>query len=480
MKELASRIQKGEVTALSITERAIKLAKASQKDLNAFITICEKEALDKAKALDALVKNGKTLGPLAGVPIAVKDLLLTTGIRTTAGSKILDNFIPPYSSTVVQKLEAAGAVIIGKTNLDEFAMGASNENSAYGPAKNPWDLTRVPGGSSGGSAAAVAAGITLGAIGTDTGGSIREPANFCGIVGLKPTYGRVSRFGVVAFASSLDQVGPMCKTVEDAALMLEVISGKDMNDSTSASVATQKWSQNIPTDVKGMRVGLPKEYFVEGIEPEVEKNVRRSIEILKNAGATIVDISLPHTKYGIGVYYLIAPCEASANLSRYDGIRFGHRAKNVADLSELYKRSRGEGFGPEPKRRIMLGTFALSSGYYDAYFKKACKVRRLIRNDFTEAFKKCDVIATPVTTGPAFKVGEKSSDPLAMYLNDIFTLSPSLAGIPGISLNCGYSKEGLPTGIQLLSNHFEEDKIIRAATVIEKNQTDVRKVPYGL
>ncbi|MBK9293651.1 MAG: Asp-tRNA(Asn)/Glu-tRNA(Gln) amidotransferase subunit GatA [Oligoflexia bacterium] len=480
VKTIAEKIQNKELKAQEVVAESLNRAKKSQKDLNSFITICEAEALKKAEQIDKQVSGGKGVGPLCGVPVAVKDILLTKGIKTTAASKILGNFIPPYSSTVVEKLERAGAVIIGKTNLDEFAMGASNENSAFGVVKNPWDLTRVPGGSSGGSAAAVAAKITPASIGTDTGGSIREPANFCGIVGIKPTYGRVSRFGVVAFASSLDQVGPMADTVESAALMLEVISGKDEKDSTSANVAVEEFSKIKAKDVKGLRVGLPKEYFVDGIEADVKKSVEEAIKILKDAGAQVKEISLPMTKHGIAVYYLIAPCEASANLSRYDGIRFGYRSSDATSLEELYKRSRGEGFGAEPKRRIMLGTFALSSGYYDAYYKKACQVRRLIKEDFDKAFTQVDVIVTPVTTGPAFKIGDKSSDPLAMYLNDIFTLPPSLAGIPGISLNCGYTKQGLPIGVQLLSNHFEEAKLIQAGCVIEANQKEVKKVPYGL
>lgn len=478
VKTIADRVQKGDLKAQDLVAESLKRAKQSQKDLNAFITI-DDGAIEKAKEVDAAVKAGKKVGKLAGLPIAVKDLLLTKGVRTTAASKILGNFIPPYSATIVKKLEAAGAIIMGKTNLDEFAMGASNENSAFGPVKNPWDLTRVPGGSSGGSAAVVAARVTPASIGTDTGGSIREPANFCGIVGIKPTYGRVSRFGVVAFASSLDQAGPMCATVEDAALVLEAISGKDPRDSTSADVPVPDWSKNIPSDMKGLKVGLPREYFVEGLDPEVEKSVRSAVDILKSAGAQIVDVSLPMTKYGVAVYYIVAPCEASANLSRYDGVRYGYRSKDAGDLDELYKRSRGEGFGAEPKRRIILGTYALSSGYYDAYYKKACQVRRLIRQDYEKAFSQCDVLVTPVTAAPAFKIGEKSDDPLAMYLNDIYTLTAPLAGIPGMSLNCGYSKSGLPIGVQILASHFQEDKIFRAATIIEKNQKDVRRAPYG-
>jgi aspartyl-tRNA(Asn)/glutamyl-tRNA(Gln) amidotransferase subunit A len=469
LKQMRDGVRSGSLKARALTEESLKRAKATNPKLNAFITICENEALKRADEVDKLVAAKKDPGILAGVPIAVKDLLCTKGVRTTAASKILDNFVPTYNATVVEKLEAAGAVIMGKANLDEFAMGASNENSAYGSVKNPYDLSRVPGGSSGGSAAAVAADIAPGAIGTDTGGSIREPASFCGISGIKPTYGRVSRFGVVAFASSLDQVGPMAKTTEDAAIMLEAISGKDQRDSTSADVAVPSWATNIQDNVKGLRIGLPKEYWVDGIEPEVRTALDKGIDLLKAQGATVVPVDLPLTSYGIAVYYIIAPCEASSNLARYDGVRYGHRSHDSKDLLDMYCRSRGEGFGPEPKRRIMLGTFALSSGYYEAYYRKACQVRRLIRDDFLKAFAKCDVIAGPVTTCPAFKLGEKSSDPLAMYLNDIFTLSPSLAGIPGLSVNVGYTKAGLPVGMQILAKHFEEDKMIRAAHTIEKH-----------
>ncbi len=479
IKSMADKVRRGEIKARALVEESLTRSKKSQPVLNAFITICENEALKSADRVDSLVSQKKDPGLLAGVPLAIKDLLLTKGIRTTAASKILDNFVAPYSSTVTNKLEAAGAVIVGKTNLDEFAMGASNENSAYGPVKNPWDLTRVPGGSSGGSAAVVAARITPGSIGTDTGGSIREPASFCGITGIKPTYGRVSRYGVVAFASSLDQVGPMTRTVEDSAIILEVISGKDRHDSTTAQIAVPPFSKNIFDSVKGLKIGLPKEYFVDGIDTEVRKAVENGIEILKSLGAQIVHISLPHTSYGIAVYYLIAPCEASSNLARYDGVRFGHRSKENKDILDLYCQSRGEGFGPEPKRRIMLGTYALSSGYYDAYYKKACQVRRLIRDDFVKAFQTCDVIAAPVATTPAFKLGEKSSDPLQMYLNDIFTLGPSLAGIPALSLNCGFTKNGLPVGLQLMASHFQEEKIINSAHALEKTINLENRQPHG-
>jgi aspartyl-tRNA(Asn)/glutamyl-tRNA(Gln) amidotransferase subunit A len=480
ISSMRDAVRTGEIKAKTLVEESLKRAKASQPKLNAFISICEEEALERAEAIDMAVSAGKDPGPLAGVPIAVKDLLLTKGIKTTAGSKILQGFTPPYSSTVVEKLEAAGAVIIGKTNLDEFAMGASNENSAFGPVKNPWDLSRVPGGSSGGSAAVVAAGVVPGAIGTDTGGSIREPSSFCGVMGIKPTYGRVSRYGVIAFASSLDQVGPMAGNIKDGSLMLEVISGKDPKDSTSAPAAVPSLSENILDDMKGLKVGLPKEYFVDGIEPEVRKSVENAIAVLKSRGAELVDISLPLTPYGVAVYYIIAPCEASSNLARYDGVRYGFRAANAADIHELYRESRGKGFGPEPKRRIMLGTYALSSGYYEAYYNKACQVRRLIREDFLKAFTRCDVIAAPVTTGPAFKLGEKSEDPLKMYLNDVFTLGPSLAGIPALSLNCGYTGDGLPIGIQLMGKHFDESKIVRAGNTIEKHLGLKARRPHGV
>lgn len=474
--DTARKVRSGELKAVEVTKKALEKTKKLQGTLNSFITICEFEALKRAEEVDGLVAQKKDPGPLAGVPVAVKDLLLTKGVRTTAASKILSNFVAPYSSTVVRKMESAGAIIIGKTNLDEFAMGASNENSAFGPVKNPWKLDRVAGGSSGGSAAAVSSGQAPLSIGTDTGGSIREPASFCGITGIKPTYGRVSRYGVVAFASSLDQVGPMAYNVEDASLLLNVISGKDDKDSTSANVPVPDYSKSLVDNVKGLRVGIPAEYFVDGIEPEVRKAVDQSIEILRKQGATTVPISLPNTKYGIAVYYIVAPCEASSNLARYDGVRYGFRSPS-GGLKDMYRKSRGQGFGHEPKRRIMLGTFALSSGYYDAYYKKACQVRRLIRNDFENAFQKCDIIAAPVTTGPAFKLGEKSEDPLKMYLNDIFTLGPSLAGIPGISVNCGFTSDGLPIGLQLMSNHFREDLIIQAGYTVEKSLGLVSRRP---
>jgi len=486
VEQIRNRVRKGELKAVDVAQESLKRIKANNPKLNAFITISEELAFEQARAVDEKVRAGRDPGILAGVPVAVKDMLCTKGVRTTAASKILNDFIPPYNATVVEKLVGAGAIVVGKANQDEFAMGSSNENSAFGNVKNPWDLTRVPGGSSGGSAAAVAARLAPAAIGTDTGGSIRQPASFCGITGIKPTYGRVSRYGVIAFASSLDQVGPMTQNVKDAAIMLEAICGKDPKDSTSASIAVPKWSEGLKSDMKGMTVGLPKEYFDEGIEPDVRKAVTRAIDTMKAQGAKVVDISLPLTPYAIGIYYLIATSEASSNLARYDGIRFGHRTKQAGDLDDLYKNSRGEGFGPEPKRRIMLGTYALSSGYYDAYYKKASQARRLLKEDFLKAFNQCDVIACPVTTGPAFRIGEKSSDPLALYLNDIFTLSLNLAGLPGMSVNCGFTESeapqgpGLPIGLQLMSKHFEEDKILRAAYTVEQNLGLKARLPNGI
>jgi aspartyl-tRNA(Asn)/glutamyl-tRNA(Gln) amidotransferase subunit A len=408
--------------------------------------------------------------------MAIKDLLCTKGLKTTASSKILANFVPPYSATVVNRLEAAGAVTIGKTSLDEFAMGSSNENAASGAVHNPWNLEYVPGGSSGGSAAAIAARMAPGAIGTDTGGSIRQPASFCGLFGIKPTYGRVSRYGIIAFASSLDQAGPMALSTKDCALILETISGSCAHDSTSATIEVPKWSEIITDDVKGLRVGLPKEYFAEKMDSDVERVTREAIAALKDRGAVIVDVSLPLVKHAVPVYYLVATSEASSNLARYDGMRFGHRSTNAAhgDLDDLYSSSRGEGFGSEVKRRIMLGTYALSSGYYDAYYQKASQVRRLIRNEFLNAFQSCDVILSPVCTSPAFKVGERINDPLEMYLNDIFTTSTNLAGLPGMSVPAGYSKAGLPIGVQLMTRHFDETRMFNVSLALENSLQAVK------
>jgi aspartyl-tRNA(Asn)/glutamyl-tRNA(Gln) amidotransferase subunit A len=402
--------------------------------------------------------------------VAVKDVISTRGVRTTAGSKILEKFIAAYDATVVQKLEAAGAVILGKTNCDEFAMGSSNENSAYGPVKNPRDKSRVPGGSSGGSAAVVAAGTAVTSLGSDTGGSIRQPASFCGVVGLMPTYGRVSRYGLIAFASSLVHIGPFARDVKDAAIMLEVIAGRDPMDATSAEVSVPRYSDEIGQPVRGMRIGVAKEYFGEGLDPEVKSAVEASIQNLAGAGAEIVEVSLPHTKYAIPTYYLVATAEASSNLARYDGVRYSHRSAEAKTLSEMYRKSRDEGFGAEVKRRIILGTYALSAGYYDAYYLKAQKVRTLLAQDFDEAFANVDAIVTPTTPTPAFKLGEKADDPLAMYLADIYTVTADLVGIPGISVPCGNSKAGLPIGLQVFAKHFQEGTMIRVANAVEHAQ----------
>ena len=443
--------------------------------INAMISINER-ALAQAKVSDERPSRGL----LEGIPLGIKDMLCTKGLRTTAGSKILGNFVPPCSATVVNRLEGAGAITIGKCNQDEFAMGSSNETSFFGACLNPWNLNHVPGGSSGGSAAAVAAGMCAASIGTDTGGSIRQPANFCNLVGVKPTYGRVSRYGIVAFASSLDQAGPLTRTVEDSALILEVICGADQRDSTTSSRPVPAFSKNLSPSLKGLRVGLPKEYFSDSISKDTQKTIQEAIAAVKAAGAEIVEVSIPLSNIGVSVYYLIATSEASSNLARYDGVRFGYRAdfhsRPAVDLEEFYSRTRGEGFGQEVKRRIVLGTYALSSGYYDAYYTKACQVRRLLRDQFVQAFQKCDVLLSPVTTHPAFKIGERVQDPLQMYFNDIFTISTNLAGIPGMSVPAGFSQEGLPIGVQLSAAHFEEQKMLNVAYCLEQSLKAYEKV----
>lgn len=473
--EIRDAVRAKKVSALEVTRHfADRISKLDPK-INSFVSTNDK-AEEAAKAVDAKLAKGEDPGQLAGVPMAIKDLLCTKGLKTTASSKMLSNFIPPYSATVVNRLEAAGAVTIGKTSLDEFAMGSSNENAATGPVRNPWNPEYVPGGSSGGSAAAIAARLAPGAIGTDTGGSIRQPASFCGLFGIKPTYGRVSRFGIIAFASSLDQAGPMALSTKDCALILETIAGSCAHDSTSATIEVPKWSEIITDDVKGLRIGLPKEYFAEKMDPDVERVTKEAIAALKDRGATVVDVSLPLVKHAVPVYYLVATSEASSNLARYDGMRYGHRSTNAAhgDLDDLYSRSRGEGFGPEVKRRIMLGTYALSSGYYDAFYQKASQVRRLIRNEFLSAFQSCDVILSPVCTSPAFKVGERINDPLEMYLNDIFTTSTNLAGLPGMSVPAGYSKTGLPIGVQLMTRHFDETRMFNVSLALENSLQAVK------
>jgi aspartyl-tRNA(Asn)/glutamyl-tRNA(Gln) amidotransferase subunit A len=481
-EEIAQNIKNKKVSAQEVVSAYLKQIQKLNLRINAFTTVNE-AALEKAKAVDNKISKGENVGALAGVPVAIKDMLCTKGIKTTAGSKILANFIPPYTATVVNKLEAQGAIVIGKANQDEFAMGSSNETSAFGKTKNPWDETRVPGGSSGGSAAAVAARMAPISIGTDTGGSIRQPASFCGIVGVKPTYGRVSRYGIIAFASSLDQAGPMSLTVKDSALVLEIISGRCDFDATTSERAVPEWSKNLNANLKGVKVGLPKEYFKEGLGQETRSVVERAIDVVKKSGAEVVEVSLPLTHVGVPVYYIIATCEASSNLARYDGVRFGYRAnfqaKAAESLEEFYSRTRGEGFGLEVKRRILLGTYALSSGYYDAYYKKACQVRRLLRQDFINAFSQCDVLLSPVTTSPAFKLGERIDNPIEMYLNDIYTISTNLAGLPGMSVPAGFSASGLPIGVQLTAAHFNEQAMLNAGYAIEQS-LNLKEVPSVL
>ena len=457
----------GEISAVELTQAVLDRILSVDNAVKAYLTLTPEAALEQARATDAAM-GGQPQGlPLRGIPIAVKDILCTAGIPTTCGSRILEDFIPPYDATVVARLKAAGAVILGKTNTDEFAMGSSTENSAFFPTHNPWDLERVPGGSSGGSAAAVAAGECLGALGTDTGGSVRQPAALCGIVGLKPTYGRVSRYGLIAFASSLDQVGVLTRDVTDAAILLNIIAGHDPLDSTSLDAPVPDATAALTGDIRGMRVGVPREYFIPGMQPEVEAAVRAALEKLADLGAEIVEVSLPHTDYALPVYYLIAPAEASANLARYDGVRYGLRIVGNS-LEDTYKQTRGQGFGPEVKRRIMLGTYALSAGYYDAYYLKAQKVRTLIKGDFDRAFQQVDVIVTPTSPTTAFRIGEKTDDPIQMYLSDIFTLSVNLAGICGINVPCGFDAQGLPIGMQIIGPALGETTILRVAYAYEQ------------
>ena len=464
--ELQDKLRAGEITAAQLAESVFKRIDAVEKDVRAYITPMRETALAEAKRADEAIQKGE-IKALTGIPIAIKDVCCTKGVRTTCGSKILQNFVPPYDATVVEKLRAAGAVFTGKTNMDEFAMGSSTENSYFGATRNPWDLARIPGGSSGGSAAAVAAEECIASIGSDTGGSIRQPAALCGVVGLKPTYGRVSRYGLVAFASSLDQIGPFTRDVEDAAIMMNVIAGYDPKESTSVPEEVPDYRSFLGKGIEGWKIGIPKEYFIEGIDPEVEAAVRQAIKVVEGAGATCVPVSLPHTQYCLAVYYIVAPAEASSNLARYDGVKYGYRSEGNRDLLEMYKKSRSEGFGAEVKRRIMIGTYALSSGYYDAYYKKASQVRGLIKRDFDEAFGKCDVLLTPTTPTPAFKIGEKTDDPMQMYLSDIFTISTNLAGIPGISVPCGFTASGLPMGVQFLAGHFQEGRLFQCASAYE-------------
>src|SRR5947208_1702906 len=458
-----STVQKRKASGVSRAESFYTKIQTDDPKIGAYLTLSKERALAKAAEIDKLAEKGERLPVLGGVPVAIKDVMVTKGVRTTAGSKILGNYIPPYDCTAVSRLEAAGAIVLGKLNCDEFAMGSSNENSAWKPVHNPRDLSRVPGGSSGGAAAAVAADMTVAALGSDTGGSIRQPASFCGVVGLMPTYGRVSRYGLIAFASSLDHIGPLAKTVTDAALVLRTIAGRDPMDSTSADVPVPDYIAALNHPVSGLRIGVAKEYFGDGLDSEVRKAVEDAIQALARLGCEVVPISLPHTEYAIPTYYIVATAEASSNLARFDGVRYGYRAKQARTLSEMYRRTRDEGFGAEVKRRIMLGTYALSAGYYDAYYLKAQKVRTLIARDFEEAFKKVDAIVAPTTPTAAFKLGEKVDDPLAMYLADIYTVTADLAGIPGISAPCGETHDKLPIGLQILGRHFDESTVLRIA-----------------
>jgi len=470
LKELNSLIKEKEIKPSELLKELLDRIKETEPKLNAYITVCEEEAVKRAEIADReLEKLSKDEVPeLFGIPISIKDNINVENVRMTCASKILENFISPYDATVVKKLREKGAIFVGKNNLDEFAMGSSTETSYFGPTKNPWDLERVPGGSSGGSAAAVAARSALASLGSDTGGSIRQPAAFCGVVGLKPTYGRVSRFGLTAFASSLDQIGPITKNVEDAAYLLNVISGQDAKDATSARIPVPDFLAGLNNEVKGLKAGLPKEYFVEGIEPEVKEKVLDAVKKLESLGVEVVEISLPHTEYAVETYYIIAPAEASSNLGRFDGVRYTYRARDYKGLVDMFCKTRAEGFGDEVKRRIMIGTYTLSAGYYDAYYLKAQKVRTLIYQDFEKAFEEVDFIVTPTSPTTAFKLGEKTADPIKMYLSDIFTIAVNLAGLPAISIPCGFDEKELPVGLQIIGKAFDEVTILNVANVLEK------------
>lgn len=475
--EAAGKLKTRDISAEELTRSVLDHIERVDPAIGAYLTVDADGAMDQARAADQLLSNGDG-HPLTGIPIALKDVLCTRGVRTTCASKILENFVPPYDATVVEKLKAAGAVLIGKTNMDEFAMGSSNENSGFHLTRNPWKLDRVPGGSSGGSAAAVAADMCLAALGSDTGGSIRQPASHCGVVGLKPTYGRVSRYGLVAFASSLDQIGPMGKSVTDCALLMEAIAGYDVRDSTSVPEPVPDYTGGLGASISGLAVGIPEEYATQGgLDPDVETAVKNAIRQLEALGAEVRTVNLPHTEHAVAAYYVIAPCEASSNLARYDGVRYGYRDKAQDDLIAMYHGTRSAGFGAEVRRRIILGTFALSAGYYDAYYGKASQVRTRIVDDFKTAFETCDVIVSPVAPTPAFKIGEKVDDPLTMYLTDIFTLSANLAGIPGISVPCGFSPEGLPIGLQVMGKHFDEQTLLKVAYAFEQSATLDRHRP---
>ncbi len=467
--ELRDKLRSREITSVELTESVYERIEAVEPHVKGYLTLTKDIALEQANAADAGFQNGDNMSPLAGIPIAIKDVICTKGVRTTCASKILSNFVPPYDATVMTKLNQQGIVMIGKTNMDEFAMGSSTENSAYQITHNPWDLETIPGGSSGGSAAVVSADTAICSLGSDTGGSIRQPAALCGVVGMKPTYGRISRYGLIAFASSLDQIGPFTKDVTDCALVLNALCGNDEMDSTSVDVPVPDFTQGLINDVQGLKIGVPKEYFTEGLDTEVADKVHAAISVLEKLGASVEEISLPHTEYAIATYYIIAPAEASANLARYDGVRYGYRTEEPTDLINMYKKTRSEGFGQEVKRRIMLGTFALSAGYQDAYYRKAQKARTLIKSDFDAAFEKVDVIATPTSPTPAFKIGERTADPLQMYLCDVMTTPASHAGLPGISVPCGFVESGLPVGLQLLAAPFDEETLLCTAYTFEQN-----------
>ena len=474
--EIASDLKAKKVSSVELTKATMAHLKAVEPKVQSFITVTEEVALAQAAEADKRLASGSNLTPLTGVPLGIKDLLCTKGVKTTCASKMLEGFKPPYNATVVDRLNAAGAIMVGKTNMDEFAMGSSTETSYYQKTKNPWNLSCVPGGSSGGSASCVSADQAFGSLGSDTGGSIRQPAALCGIVGLKPTYGRISRYGLIAFASSLDQIGPMTKDVEDCALMMNVIAGHDEKDSTSANVAVPDYTVEMKKSIKGLKIGIPKEFFPEGMNPEVTAATKKAIDQLKSLGAEVHEISLPHSPYSLAAYYVLAPSEASSNLARYDGVRYGLRVPGE-NIVEMYSKTRAAGFGPEVKRRIMLGTYALSSGYYDAYYLKALKVRRLIKQDYDQAFEKVDVIVTPTVPNPAFKFGEKTDNPLTMYLEDIFTISINIAGVPALSLPCGLSKTDLPIGLQIIGKPFDEGTLLKAAYAYEQSTDWHRRKP---
>ncbi len=465
--ELKKLYEKKEVKPSEVVSSLLEKINSEDKKLHSYLFVNEK-AIEEAKIVDEKIAKGEKLKELEGVPVAIKDNICTKNIPTTCASKILENFVPPYDATVIKKLKEEGAIIIGKTNMDEFAFGSSTENSAFGPTKNPLDKTRVPGGSSGGSASATGANLCFASLGSDTGGSIRQPASFCGVVGMKPTYGRVSRYGLIAFASSLDQIGPITKDVSDCALLLKIISGKDVMDSTSIDTPVADYPSFLKDDVEDIKVGIPEEYFVKGIDNEIKEKIENLFKELEGMGVKLEKISLPHTEYGIAVYYIIATAEASSNLARFDGVKYGYRSTNYTDLVDMYKRTRGEGFGEEVKRRIILGTYVLSAGYYDAYYLKGQKVRTLIKKDFENAFEKVDLILTPTTPELPFKLGEKKDDPLKMYLSDIFTVNVNLSGLPGMSIPAGFSSNGLPIGLQIIGPYFKEEKIIQFSYTIEK------------